>query len=201
VVSVRAALTWAGLATAVAVPMAIAATSPLLAWRDPVYIASGFAGVVAMALVLVQPLLAGGFLPGLPLLRGRRVHRWVGGALVVMVAAHVAGLWLTSPPDVVDALLFDSPTPFSAWGVVAMWATFAAALLALLRGRIRPRAWRIGHTALAVVVVVGSVVHALLVEGTMGPASKAAFCALVLAATAKVVVDLRAWTLLTRRKG
>ncbi len=51
---------------------------------------------------------------------------------------------------------------------------------------------------LAAVVVVGSVVHALLIEGTMGLVSKAALCALVLAA--KVMADLRAWTLLTRRR-
>lgn len=44
----------------------------------------------------------------------------------------------------------------------------------------------------------GSVVHALLIEGTMGLVSKAALCALVLAAAAKVMADLRAWTLLTR---
>jgi predicted ferric reductase len=201
VASSRAVLIWAGLATTVAVPMVIAASSPLLAWRDPIYITSGFAGMIAMALVLIQPLLAGGYLPGLPALHGRRVHRWIGLLLVVMVVAHVAGLWLTSPPDVIDALLFDSPTPFSVWGVIAMWATFAAALLAALRARMRmgPRTWRIGHTALAVVIVVGSAVHALLIEGTMGPVSKAAFCALVLAAAAKVILDLRVWTLLRRR--
>lgn len=181
--------------------MAIAAASPLLAWRDAIYIASGFAGMIALALMLAQPLLAGGYLPGLPALHGRRVHRWIGFTLVVMVAAHVAGLWLTSAPDVIDALLFDSPTPFSVWGVVAMWATFAAASLAVLRGRRRigPKTWRIGHTALAAVIVIASVVHALLIEGAMGPVSKAAFCALVLAATAKVMLDLRAWTLLRRR--
>ncbi|MFM9975472.1 MAG: ferric reductase-like transmembrane domain-containing protein [Beijerinckiaceae bacterium] len=199
---IRAVLTWAGLATAVAVPIAIAATSPLLAWRDPIYIASGFAGVVAMTLVLIQPLLAGGYLPGLPRRPGRRVHRWVGGVLVAMVVAHVAGLWLTSAPDVTDALLFESPTSFSAWGVVAMWATFAAALLAALRGplRIRPKAWRIGHTALAAVIAIGSVVHALLIEGTMGTVSKVALCALALAALIKVLVDLRIWTLLSHRR-
>ena len=101
-----------------------------------------------------------------------------------------------------SALLFDSPTPFSVWGVVAMWATFAAALLATLRGRLHipPRVWRVGHTGLAVVIVVGSVVHALLVEGSMGVVSKAVFCLLVLVATAKLVADLRAWTLLARRR-
>ncbi len=49
-------------------------------------------------------------------------------------------------------------------------------------------------------VVVGSVVHALLIKGTMGLVSKAALCALVLAAAAKVMADLRSWTLLTRRR-
>lgn len=198
----RAVLIWAGLAAAIAVPIAVAATSPLLAWRDAVYIASSFAGMAALAFILLQPLLAGGVLPGLPARPGRRVHRWIGAALVLAVVAHVAGLWLTSAPDVIDALLFDSPTPFSNWGVVAMWAVFAAAAMAALRGRLRigPRAWRIGHSLLAVVIVIGSVVHAVLVEGTMGPVSKAAFCLLVVAATAKVLFDLRAWALLARRR-
>jgi predicted ferric reductase len=191
VVPIRAILIWAVLLAAIAVPLAVAAASPLLAWRDPVYIAAGFAGVIALALVLVQPLLAGGYLPGLAAQPGRRLHRWVGGALVAGVVLHVAGLWLTSAPDVIDALLFDSPTPFSVWGVVAMWAVFAAAVLAALRRRlrIRPRLWRIAHKALAVVIVAGSVVHALLIEGTMGPISKAVLCGLVIAATAKVLTD------------
>lgn len=198
----RAAAIWTILAAALAVPLAVAAASPQLAWRDPIYIAAGFSGVIAMGLLLLQPLLAGGYLPGLPMRRGRRVHFWVGVALVAAVVVHVLGLWLTSPPDMVDALLFRSPTPFTVWGVVAMWAVFAAALLAMLRRRLRlrPRVWRPCHTALAAVVVTGSVVHALLIEGTMGAVSKAALCALVLAAAAKVMADLRAWTLLTRRR-
>ena len=192
---VRVILIWAGLATAVAVPIAAAAASPLLAWRHPVYIAAGFAGVIALGCLLVQPVLIGGYLPGLSAHRRRRVHRWIGGALVVAVLIHVGGLWITSPPDVIDALLFASPTPFSAWGVIAMWAIFAAALLAALRSRLglRPRPWRIGHTCLAVGSVVGSVVHAILVEGTMESVSKVALCALVLAATMKVMVDLLLW--------
>ncbi len=200
--AVRGILVWTGLAIVIAVPVAVAAASPLLAWRDPVYIASGFAGIIALALILLQPLLAGGLLPGLPARPGRRMHVWVGATLVAMVAAHVAGLWLTSSPDVIDALLFASPTPFSAWGVVAMWATFFAAALAAFRWRLRlrPAVWRIGHSALAVVIVIGTVVHVLLVEGAMGTMSKAAFCALVVAVTAKVLMTLRAWTLLTRRR-
>ena len=48
--------------------------------------------------------------------------------------------------------------------------------------------------SLAVVIVVGSVVHGMLVEGTMETMSKAALCALVLAATIKVMADyLRVW--------
>ena len=44
---------------------------------------------------------------------------------------------------------------------------------------------------LAIVIVVGSVVHGILIEGTMETVSKAALCALVLAATIKVMADLR----------
>lgn len=191
------ALIWAGLAAAIAVPLAAAATSPLLAWRDPIYIAAGFAGVVAMTLLLVQPLLVGGYLPGLTAPRGRRVHRGIGVVLVTAVAVHVAALWVTSPPDAIDALLFVSPTPFSDWGVIAMWAVLAAAMLAAFRRRLRlpPRAWRLGHTALAAVTVACSVVHAMLVEGTMETVSKAALCALVVLATVKVGADLRVWAI------
>ncbi|MHB2169592.1 ferric reductase-like transmembrane domain-containing protein [Alsobacter sp. R-9] len=196
----RSSLIWAAFAVAVLVPIALAAMSPLMAWRDGVYIASGFAGIGALALLLAQPLLVGGHMPGLQSRRGRRVHRWLGAALVVLVVGHVIGLWLTSAPDVIDALLFRSPTPFSPWGVVAMWAVFAAAALAAVRTRLRmsPKVWRVGHTVLAIVIVVGTVVHALLVEGTMEPLSKAAFCGLVLLATASVVMQLRAWSMLTR---
>ena len=191
-VSARAILIWAALAAALVVPVAIAAASPLLAWRQPVYIAAGFAGVIGMSLLLLQPLLAGGYLPGLPIIRGRRIHAWVGAALVLAVVVHVAGLWLTSPPDVIDALLFRSPTPFSVWGVLAMWAVFAAAFLALLRRRLRlrPPIWRRWHMALTALVVAGSVVHAMLIEGAMGTYSKAALCALVALATVKAFADV-----------
>ena len=188
----RVTLIWAALAAAICVPMAAAAMSPLLEWRGPVYILAGFAGIIALGLVLIQPLLIGGYLPGLAAHRGRRVHHWIGGALVVAVAVHVAGLWITSPPDMIDALTFTSPTPFSPFGVVAMWVIFAVALLAALRRRLglRPRTWRIAHTSLAVVIVVGSVVHAMLIEGTMETVSKAALCAMVVGATIKVLAEL-----------
>ncbi len=193
--SARVTLIWAALVAAVCVPIAAAAASPLLAWRGPVYILAGFAGIIALGLVLVQPLLIGGYLPGLSAYRGRRAHHWIGGALVVVVVVHVGGLWITSPPDMIDALLFSSPTPFSPWGVIAMWAIFAVALLAALRRRLglRLRTWRIAHMSLAVAIVVGSVVHGMLVEGTMETVSKAALCTLVLGATIKVMADLRVW--------
>src|SRR3954469_12948919 len=186
-------LIWAALAAAVCVPVAAAAASPLLAWRGPLYILAGFAGIFGLGLLLVQPLLAGGYLPGLSAWRGRRAHRFIGAALVIAVVVHVAGLWITSPPDMVDALLFTSPTPFSPFGVIAMWAIFAVALLTLLRRRLRLRTWRIAHMSLAVVIVTTTVVHGMLVEGAMETMSKAALCALVLAAAIKVMADLRVW--------
>lgn len=193
--SARAPLIWVALALAIGVPVAAAAASEQLAWRGPVYILAGFAGIIALGLVLVQPLLIGGYLPGLAAYRGRRAHRWIGGTLVLAVVIHVAGLWFTSPPDMVDALTFSSPTPFSPFGVTAMWAIFIVALLALLRKRLslRPRTWRFLHMPLAVVIVVGSVVHCLLIEGTMETISKVALCALVLAATVNVMKDLQVW--------
>jgi predicted ferric reductase len=186
----KVTLSWVALVAAICVPLAAAALSPLLAWRGPVYIVAGFAGIIALGLVLVQPLLIGGYLPGLSGYRGRRTHHWIGGALAIAVVIHVAGLWFTSPPDMIDALSFTSPTPFSPFGVIAMWAIFAVVLLAARRRRLGLRTWRIAHMSLAVVIVVGSIVHCLLIEGTMETISKAALCALVLATTIKVMADL-----------
>jgi len=186
----KAGLIWGLLVVAIGVPMAAAAASEQLAWRGPVYIIAGFAGIAALALVLVQPLLIGGYLPGLEAYRGRRAHRLIGGALVAVLLIHVGGLWITSPPDMIDALTFTSPTPFSPFGVVAMWAIFAVALLALIRRRLGLRTWRIAHMSLASVIVAGSVVHAVLIEGTMETMTKAALCVLVIAAAAKVMADL-----------
>ncbi|MDH2352869.1 ferric reductase-like transmembrane domain-containing protein [Bradyrhizobium sp. SSUT112] len=190
--SARAPLIWVALALAIGVPIALAAGSEQLAWRGPVYILAGFAGIIALGLVLVQPLLIGGYLPGLSAYRGRRAHHWIGGALALAVVIHVASLWITSPPDMIDALTYTSPTPFSPFGVTAMWAIFTVALLALLRRRLglRLRTWRIIHIPLAIVIVAGSVAHCLLIEGTMETVSKVALCAAVLAATVKVMVDL-----------
>ena len=187
----RGALIWAALAAALAVPTVVAASSPLLAYRQWPYVIAGLAGVVALALLLVQPLLAGGALPGLSARAARAVHRWLGPALLGLVVAHVALLWVTSPPDVIDALLLRSPTPFSVWGVAGLAALVAAAGVAALRRRLSPLTWRRLHAALVATVVVTSVVHAMLIEGTMGWWSKAMLCALALAATGWALSRLR----------
>ena len=191
----RGPLIWAALAIAIGVPLAAAAMSPLLEWRGPLYILAGFAGIIGLGLILVQPLLIAGYLPGLSGRLGRRAHLWIGGALVMAVVIHVGGLWITSPPDMIDALTFTSPTPFSPFGVIAMWAIFAVALLAAFRRRLgwRPRNWRIAHMLFAIVIVTGTVIHGMLIEGAMETVSKAALCALVLAAAIKVMADLRVW--------
>ena len=190
--TVVASAIWVAVVIAIAVPIGAAAMSPLLEWRDPVYIAAGFAGVLAMALMLLQPLLATGHLPGFAVPTGRRIHRWVGSLLFLTVVIHVAALWVTSPPDVVDALLFASPTPFSVWGVIAMWGVFATAVLAATRRkfRLQPRTWRLSHKTLAAVIVAGSVIHAMLIEGTMETVSKAVLCALVLVVTLSVLAGV-----------
>lgn len=189
---VRAALSWAALAVVLGVPIAAAAMSELLAWRDPIYIGAGFAGILGLGILLVQPLLIGGYWPELSPRRARLVHHWTGRVLVVAIIIHVGGLWITSPPDVIDALLFRSPTAFSAWGVIAMWTIFAVAVLAALRRRLgfRPTTWRITHSISTVVIVVGTLVHALLIEGAMETMSKVALCVLVGVATLKVMADL-----------
>lgn len=191
----RAGAIWAAVVLLLGGPVVAAAASPLLAWREPIYIVAGFAGIAGLGLMLLQPLLAAGVLPGLARARGRRVHRVTGVLLVAMVLVHVGGLWITSPPDVVDALLFVSPTPFSAWGVIAMWAVFGAAVLAALRRRaaLVPHLWRRAHTGLVLVAVLGTAIHAVQIEGAMEPVSRAVLCAAVLAGTGWAVWRLRAW--------
>lgn len=187
----RTVLSWAALACALIVPLAIAAASPLLAWREPVYIVAGFAGVIALAFLLLQPLLASNAMPGLTRRRATRLHGLLGVLLVAAIAVHVLGLWFTSPPDVIDALLFRSATPFSIWGVIAMWTILGAALLAACRHHLPGRRWRRGHKALAVATVASSCAHAMLIEGTMETVSKAVLCALVLGATVMAVSNNR----------
>lgn len=170
------ALAWCLVALVMIVPATLSLLSPQLAWRQPVYIVAGFAGVVAMTALFLQPLLATGALPGTHATKGRMVHRWIGSGVVVALAVHVVGLWITSPPDLIDALLFRSPTPFSAWGVISMWAVLVAALLSTVRRRLGPRIWRLVHLTLAAIIVATAILHAVLIEGTMETYTKITLC-------------------------
>jgi predicted ferric reductase len=188
---------WSALLVVVGAPLIMAGMSPQLQWRDPVYIVAGFAGIIGMALLAVQPLLAARRLPDVSPARARRVHRWIGVTLIVCVVVHVGALWLTSPPDVIDALLFASPKAFSVWGVIAMWAIFASGLIALLRPRFSLRIWRLLHTFLFVTIVIGTVVHAALIDGTMEPVTKYLLGVAVIAATASAIFQLKIWARFT----
>ena len=182
-------LIWTALILALGLPIGIAATSPFLAWRTPIYIAGCFAGIFALTLLLIQPLLAMRVILGLRPRLARQLHVVLGAALVFSVIAHVGLLWITSPPDIIDALLFRSPTPFAPWGVVAMWAVISSALIAAFRRILRRNGvnWIMLHIALAMIVVVGTVIHATLIEGLMEKISKIALCALILLAAGWLV--------------
>lgn len=170
-----------------------AAMSPLLAWRQPVYIVAGFAGIVAMVLLLFQPLLATALLPGFSAGPGRRIHRWLGTGLLLSVIVHLVGLWITSPPDVIDALLFASPTAFSVWGVLAMWGVFLTSGLVLFRRRLKlnNHRWRFIHRLLGAAIVAGSILHAMLIDGAMETVSKFLLCLLVLFALIAALAGLK----------
>ncbi len=189
----RSVLVWGVLGFAVLLPVLAALQSPLLQWRDPVYILAGFAGIVAMGVMLVQPFLATATLPALSKVQSRTFHRKLGGFIVVTVVIHVGGLWITSPPDVIDVLLLRSPTPFAVWGFAAMWAVFAAALLARFRHYLSLRLWRWGHTVLVVVVVLGTVVHAVQITGTMEPYSKAVLSLGLIGALGLAIARRKVW--------
>ena len=189
----RVILAWGALALFVAVPVLVAALSPLHAYRPPSYVAASLAGVLALGVLLIQPLLMTRLLPGVAPARLRRWHRRTGFVLVVLVAIHVGGLLVASPPDAIDALLLRSPTPFSVWGVTAMWAVVLSAVLVALRRkmRLRPATWAAIHNLLALVVVLGTVIHAVQIEGTMGTVSKWALCLAALAAALAAVARAR----------
>jgi predicted ferric reductase len=188
-----ALLGWAGVALIMILPIVMAAFSPYLASRDLPYVIGGFAGIVALSLLFLQPLLPAGYLAGSEGPAGRRWHRWIGVGIILAVALHLGGLYVTSPADMLDALLLVSPTPFSVYGVIATAGVAATALLVLLRRRlgVRHSVWRLIHNGLAAVVVVATAIHAVQIEGAMEPSSKWLLCAAVLAATAVALVDLR----------
>jgi len=185
---------WAVVIATCVLPVWVAAGSPLLQYRQPVYILAGFAGVLGLVCLLVQPLLIVQALPNLHGPRARQLHRVVGLVTLLAVIIHVAGLWITSPPDVVDALLLRSATPFSIYGVLAMWAVFLTAFVAVLRKRLRlsPRVWRVFHGAMACLIIVTTTVHAWMIDGAMGILSKAGMlCAVCLAGGYVLVIDKR----------
>jgi predicted ferric reductase len=184
-----AALAWGLLAACVLVPIGIAAANPLQASRDALWIGGGLAGAVALALMLVQPLLAAGALPGAAASTGRWWHRRLGVSIAALIGLHVFGLYLSSPEDIADALMLVAPTPFSVYGVIGLAGIALTLALVALRSRagLRYVTWRIIHNGLALIVVGASIAHALLIEGAMGVVSKATLCALVLAATLLVL--------------
>jgi hypothetical protein len=191
---VRATL-WLVVAAVALVPLGVAVASPLQASRDALWITGGLAGVLALVLLFLQPLLIGGLLPLVRGLAQRRWHRWIGLAITGLVVLHVAGLYLTSPEDIVDALLLVSPTPFAVYGVIGFWAVIVTACLAAFRRRLRPRLWQVVHSVLAATIVVASVVHAVLIEGVMGDMSKLVLSVFTLAAGGAVLLK----TVLGRR--
>ncbi|MEP2919405.1 ferric reductase-like transmembrane domain-containing protein [Sulfitobacter sp.] len=174
---------WVTVAVFVTVPFVFAVFSPLLAYRDGPYIAAGLAGAAILGALLLQPLLGLGLLPRLSTSRARHCHRIIGPLIAVAVLVHVGGLYLTSPPDTIDALLLVSPTPFSVWGVLAMVGVFLAVVFTSLRKRMGLRRWRMVHFAITTLIVLGSVIHALLISGTMEYWSKLALCIALLTTT------------------
>ncbi len=74
-----------------------------------------------------------------------------------------------------------------------MWAVFASAILALYRRKFRTRlrAWRLSHKSLAGVIVIGSVVHAMKVEGTMEIVSKSMLCVILIIITGLALINFK----------
>jgi hypothetical protein len=136
-------------------------------------------------------MLAATLLPGLTPRNARRLHRIVGPAILIGVILHVGGLRITSPPDVIDALLFRSPTPFSVWGMISLLALTGTAAIAGVRYRLSPRRWRAMHLALATVIVAGTILHAMLIDGTMEIVTKSAICFALAVVTYRALVTKR----------
>lgn len=186
---------WTIIAIAMTAPILAATQSPLLNWRDPIYIGSGFAGIIALSLLLVQPILVSGLLSRLKPATSKRMHHWIGILLLAAVLIHVLGLWITSPPDVIDALTFASPTPFASWGVIAVISLFVLACLGAIRHRmlLPTRVWRLVHSLVAVVLVGCSLAHVLLIEGTMETVTKWGISILIALAITRTLIARRLW--------
>ena len=174
-------------------PLAVAVLSPLQTSRNAAYIIGGLAGVAALGILLLQPILAAGFIPGTHLSKQRRWHSVTGGLLIALVLVHVIGLYLTSPPDMIDALLLVAPTLYSVYGVIALWGVILLGIVALplIKKRIKPTAWRLIHHTIGVIVVGSTVTHAVMIDGAMGWRSKLMLCIAAVLATLTAIVWLR----------
>lgn len=183
------ALVWAAVLLIAASPVAVAAASPLLRGRDLVWVFGGMAGVVALSLLFVQPLLASAWLPGTRGRTGIAWHRLTGALALGLVLAHVGGLYVYSPEDIADALLLVAPTPFSLYGVTGLATLSLAALVGFSRRRVRlpPGVWRGLHLCIAAVAACASVIHAWMIEGAMGEITKGMVCAATVVSTLAVV--------------
>ena len=88
----------------ICVPIALAMTSDLLQWRGTVYILAGLAGIFALGLLLVQPLLIARYLPGFSVVkhRGRKsgtpyetiVTAYRKGNVLAIALAHGKTQWV-----------------------------------------------------------------------------------------------------------
>ncbi|CAN7278953.1 ferric reductase-like transmembrane domain-containing protein [Bosea sp. LjRoot237] len=198
----RRGLAWLAIAAVATIPVVAAAASPLQRGREFLWVIGGMAGVVALSLLFVQPLLTATAPVLMPAARGLRWHRWGGIAIVAAVALHIGALYAYSPEDVMDALLLVAPTPFSLYGVISLWCLVLTAILAAMRRRLRlsHRNWRIAHSVLAVAIVSAGVVHAILIEGAMEETSKLMVCIAALAATTVGALEINVLGPLRRRR-
>lgn len=165
--------------------------SPLLQWRGPIYIAAGFAGIFAFCLILLQPLFISGDLPTTTPRQARKYHRMIGIGIVFFIVVHVAGLYWVSPMDVMDVLLFRSPTPFGLWGAIGFYALFALSLVLLFKGRLSLKTWQQAHLTLAALIAITSILHAIQIEGTMETVSKWLVSLFILGAIARLLWFVR----------
>lgn len=183
---------WVALTIVISGPVLIAANSPYLAYRDTAYIIGGFAGIIGLSLLLIQLLLAAGYLPGAELTTKRQWRRWVGSAIVACLFLHVGGLYITSPPDTLDALPLVSP------GLFRLRSAGDAGDRADCGPRHSASPFGIAlcdvascPNSLSAIVVAATVTHALQIEGAMGIVSKWGLCLAVIAATGVTLIDLR----------
>jgi hypothetical protein len=170
-------------------PAAAALASPLQVGRDAGWVLGAVAGAVALSLLAVQAALPTPWLDGVLARPWSALHRAVGLAVAAVVLAHMAGLYLSSPDDVRDALLLRAPT-YSRLGVLSAWTVGLSIALALARRRLglTYSDWQILHSALAVAIVTTAVGHTVMIRGTLdGPAELLACGAALVAVSAAIV--------------